>query len=69
MIPSIPVAEPDCVWPDEKPAHMIRTAKAIKNPRITKLLSQLQTGQQRQSSNVKGRNDEGILTIFHLVRL
>src|SRR5262249_7441961 len=31
ITPSIPVPETDCVWPDEKPLHMIRTARAIDN--------------------------------------
>jgi hypothetical protein len=29
MTPSIPVAEPDCVWPDEKPAHMVKTIRML----------------------------------------
>ena len=33
MTPSIPVSDPDCVWADKKPPHMIRTARAIKNVR------------------------------------
>src|SRR6267154_1448031 len=33
MTPSIPVSEPDCVWPGKKPAHMIRTARAIEGLR------------------------------------
>src|SRR6266478_1138582 len=33
MTPSIPVSEPDCVWPGKKPAHMIRTARAIESLR------------------------------------
>src|SRR5437867_10510995 len=31
--PSIPVSEPDRVWPGKKPAHMIRTARAIESLR------------------------------------
>jgi hypothetical protein len=27
MTPSIPVSEPDCVWPGKKPAHMVKTIR------------------------------------------